>query len=468
MVFGGAAAALGAVGTIIWRMLQWSLDFTWNAMTWVTSHFHYDRPRELFALSLGFLAVSIGILFLFGGAGIAGSDWDAASGNVKVGSGTGDFGSGFFGGCIPGQPGDIDCDGIEDALDGDRDGDGIGNQDDTDPDNPAQGAEGGTPPPSGGAPPDQPPTESGLGCPNYVCEDQDSGTVTYLSSGYGDGIVYCGVPDVCLDLTRDTCPNYLPGDSLCSDLPSDRRVVVGTEILVDCLSEFCGIYNDDYLDEDGNRIYRRAIQYIEDEQNCPADCTDSPNTNFCRNGMKDEWEDGVDCGGGCPLQCQCFNGENCRNQSLSADGCVWRKWNLLEGRWMTIGAGFVYSCCANNRCLNDLPSAGVDGFCNLSCVDVPCNDPVDGGQSCNCVLDDGRTSGEAYYAYSWTETEEFGNPGHGWGNWTIGEVYPLGETLIAAHCATGNTYDVSMATPAQLAPENRSATSRTLYLEYLG
>ena len=57
---------------LIHLMLTYSYDKASGFVTFITSHFHYDRPREILALSLGFFVGVVVLVGMIGGAGMHG------------------------------------------------------------------------------------------------------------------------------------------------------------------------------------------------------------------------------------------------------------------------------------------------------------------------------------------------------------------------------------------------------------
>jgi hypothetical protein len=475
-VIAGALAALGSFAQFIWSAVTRGFEFLWETSNWIVSTFRYDNPLQLLFLSLVFMVTVFILLFALGGAGIAGADWNKASGKIEVGkAGALIAGSSFgSGACTPGVMRDLDCDGIPDEYDGDRDGDGIPNSDDQEPDN-VNLAGGGTPTQPGTGPPTGAPSppqdyNTNIGCPNSVCENVDTGTMVYQSRGAGDGVVYCGVPVKCLDQSRSGCGNLELGrDVLCQGLPASRTQVVGTSVLNSCLSQYCGVRVADHSERGQSElVINRSVWYVEDNTSCPADCRSSGNVGLCRNGIKDETEDGIDCGGACPNSCQCLTSGDCETQGLTAATCglVNSSTRAVLGR-----VSFAYCCPLSNRCVNAVPVGNEwdgTGMCGGYCL----RNAPSGPRDCDIPLGN-RTWGEVYSSFGWVASAYYGMPA-GEPNWqpgtnyTLSVIYPTGRALFSTACDNGAVYDSTLAAPQPLAPENLSLQSGSLRLDYLG
>jgi len=388
------------IANFIVQVGKWSYELAKDFATFISDTFPFTNPSRLLGLSLIMLAGIIGLLFLFGGAGIAGSEFsDAGKGSLTLGANPDDFneGVGLAPVCRPGNVGDIDCDGIPDEMDRDIDGDGVANDDDDDPygadDHVAGGdnSEGG----EQEGDDDDPPDEGGgyviPRCGDDICQATDVPVDIYLSKPTTDGdeakaadnTVFCGIPRSCIrgggtdeDYSISGC-SY--GDS------GDQQVIVGEANVYENLNEYCSLTGSTFEDWDSSsdRWYWNndyVLRYVESHDSCESDCEeeeeppDPPDINHCENMIRDQGEEGVDCGGSCPEPCSCFTHQDCEDDWLDAGdvhGCLSDPdkdfysecFNSGPGNGydiVTYYGGTLFHCCGDdtiyaNRCVNSLP-----------------------------------------------------------------------------------------------------------------
>ena len=466
MVLGAIAAALGTGLNFAIESFKYISKQIKDFSVFITTNFPFDKPLKLLLLSFFLLAAILGIFITFGGHGIGGAEWGDGSKAIRIGVDGGALsdGTGLLEGCVPGTVGDVDCDGIPDGEDDDRDGDGIPNEGDTTPDGGRE--EDDDDDDDGMGSPSTTLQAAGLVCGNGVCQEYVIPLRYYFTGPVSwndidnaeDQVVFCGVPLACVRNQR-TDKDYT--DPLCEFSGNDaggRTVIVGKNSLFKNFNEFCSLEGEMVVEhtlESGYfLVINYTLKYIEDDYNCKGDCPETPSgrssMSHCVDGIMDQGEEGVDCGGSCERDCGCFTHEDCGDGRL--DFLLWNDVGagycskVLEENPYTRIIGYFGHCCSGatkygNHCVNRLPvfhpSSTPDlrvylDFCNKTCTKIDKDD---------CL-------GE-YVAY--VEDTNIDDSG-GIIRWLTPS--PFGRQTFEEECAIGHVYDHDVHPPISVDPSD--------------